>query len=98
ANPPPVVQSPSNRAPPNRVALAPGPGVTNAGTDAPVAERKRMAACLQQGTAKGMRGFELRDYTAVCVAEARLSCLKQAVAQKLRGPERTEFIGRCIGS
>jgi hypothetical protein len=63
-----------------------------------VAEKKRMAACLQQGTAKGLHGFELRDFTVVCVAEARLTCLKQAVAQKLRGPERNEFIGRCLGS
>jgi hypothetical protein len=94
ANPPPA-----NRAPGNQVALAPGPGVTNAGTDyAPAAEKKRMAACMQQGTAKGMRGLDLRDFTIVCVAEARLTCLKQAVAQKLRGPERKDFIGRCLGS
>jgi hypothetical protein len=58
--------------------------VTNSGTDySPAAEKKRMAACLQQGTAKGMHGFELRDFTVVCIAEARLTCLKQAVAQKL---------------
>jgi hypothetical protein len=63
-----------------------------------VAEKKRMAACLQQGAAKGMRGFELRDFTVVCVAEARLICLRQAVAQKLQGPDRKEFIGRCLGS
>jgi subtilisin family serine protease len=99
ANPPPAAQPLGNPAPANQVALAPGPGVTNFGTDhAPVAEKKRMAACLQQGTAKGMRGFELRDFTVVCVAEARLTCLKQAVAQKLRGPDRKEFIGRCLGS
>jgi hypothetical protein len=52
--------------------------VTNSGTDyAPVAEKKRLAPCLQQGTAKGMRAFELRDFTVVCVAEARLTCLEQ---------------------
>jgi hypothetical protein len=88
----------ANRAPANQAALAPGPGVTNSGTDAPVAEKKRIAACLQQGTAKGIHGFELRDFTVVCVAEARLTCLKQAAAQQLRGPERKEFIGRCLGS
>jgi hypothetical protein len=99
ANPPVPAQPLANRAPANLVALAPAPGVTNSGTDyAPVVEKKRMAACLQQGTAKGLRGFELRDFTVVCVAEARLTCLKQAVAQNLRGPERKEFIGRCLGS
>jgi Subtilase family len=99
ANLPPAAQPLANRAPANQIALAPGPGVTNSGTEyAPVAEKKRMAACLQQGTAKGMRGFELRDFTVVCVAEARLTCLKQAVAQKLRGQERKEFIGHCLGS
>ena len=46
--------------------------------------------------AKGVRGPELRDYTMICLAEARLTCLRQAVAQKMRGPERRDFMGRCI--
>ena len=73
--------------------------MTNSGGDYP-AEKKPMAACVQQGTAKGMGGFELRDFTpyTVCVAEALLTCLKQALAQKLRGPDRKEFIGRCTDS
>jgi hypothetical protein len=76
----------------SQVPLAPGPGATNGETDfAPVAEKKRLTACLQEGTAKGIRGPELRDYTVVCVAEARLTCLKQAVAQKVRGPDRRDF-------
>ena len=88
----------------SQVPLAPGPGAANAstpnaGTDyAPVAEKKRMTACMQEGTAKGMRGPELRDYTVVCLAEARLTCLKQAVAQKVRGPDRKDFMGKCLGS
>ncbi len=105
----PVNQVPANRAPANQTAtnhlpanalpLAPGPGATNAATDfAPVAEKKKLAACLQQGTAKGIRGPELRDYTVVCLAEARLTCLKQAVAQKVRGPDRRDFMGKCLGS
>jgi hypothetical protein len=45
-----------------------------------------------------MRGPELRDYSVVCLAEARLTCLKQAVAQKVRGPDRKDFMGKCLGS
>jgi subtilisin family serine protease len=83
----------------SQVPLAPGPGATNGETDfVPVAEKKRLTACLQDGTAKGIRGPELRDYTVVCVAEARLTCLKQAVAQKVRGPDRRDFMGKCLGS
>jgi subtilisin family serine protease len=95
----PANQSATNHVPANPVPLARGPGVTNAVTDfAPVAEKKKLAACLQQGTAKGIRGPELRDYTVVCLAEARLTCLKQAVAQKVRGPDRQDFMGKCLGS
>jgi hypothetical protein len=83
----------------SQVPLAPGPGATNGETDfVAVAEKKRLTACLQEGTAKGIRGPELRDYTVVCVAQARLTCLKQAVAQKVRGPDRRDFIGKCMGS
>jgi hypothetical protein len=99
ANQAPTNQAPVSRAPANQASLAPGPGVTNAGTDyAPVAEKKRLDACMQQGTARGMRGPELRDYTVVCLAEARLTCLRQAAAQKVRGPDRRDFMGRCLGS
>jgi subtilisin family serine protease len=99
----PANQTPANPVPTNQVPLAPGPGATNGAaspnTDfVPTAEKKRMAACLQEGTVKGIRGAELRDYTVVCVAEARLTCLKQAVAQKVRGPDRRDFMGRCLGS
>jgi Subtilase family len=83
----------------SQVPLAPGPGATNADTDhAPLAEKKRLAACAQDGTTKGMRGPELRDYTVICLAEARLTCLKQAAAQKVRGPDRKDFMGKCLGS
>jgi subtilisin family serine protease len=90
-----VNQVPAN----NQVRLAPGPGMTNADTDfAPLAEKKRLTACMQEGTAKGIRGSGLRDYTVVCLAEARLTCLRQAAAQKVRGPDRRDFMGRCLGS
>jgi subtilisin family serine protease len=83
----------------SQMPLAPGPGAANADTDfAPLAEKKRLAACMQAGTTKGMRGPELQDYTVVCLAEARLTCLKQAVAQKVRGPDRRDFMGKCLGS
>jgi hypothetical protein len=100
----PVSQPPANPAavskvPPSQTPLAPGPAAQNPGTDfVPLAEKKRMAACLQEGTVKGIHGVELKDYTVICVAEARLTCLKQAVAQKVRGPDRRDFIGRCLGS
>jgi hypothetical protein len=81
------------------VPLAPGPGVTNAAKDLGLgAEKKRLTACLQEGTAKGFRGLELRDYAVVCVAEARLTCLKQAVAQKVRGSDRNDFVAKCMVS
>jgi hypothetical protein len=83
----------------SQVPLAPGPGAANGDTDhAPLAEKKRLAACAQEGTTKGMRGPELRDYTVICLAEARLTCLKQAAAQKVRGPDRKDFMGKCLGS
>jgi hypothetical protein len=83
----------------SQVPLAPGPGAVNPNTDhAPLAEKKRLAACAQEGASRGMRGPELRDYTMVCLAEARLTCLKQAVAQKVRGPDRRDFMGKCLGS
>jgi len=83
----------------SQVPLAPGPGTANGDTDyVPLAEKKRLTLCMQQGTTKGMRGPELRDYSVVCLAEARLTCLKQAVAQKVRGPDRKDFMGKCLGS
>jgi subtilisin family serine protease len=102
--PAPVSQPPANQAavskiPPSQTPLAPGPAAQNPATDfVPLAEKKRMAACLQEGTVKGVRGAELKDYTVICLAEARLTCLKQAVAQKVRGPDRRDFMGRCLGS
>jgi hypothetical protein len=99
----PANQPPANQVPANQAPLAPGPGATNGAATAntdfdPVAEKKRLAACMQAGTVKGIRGPDLRDYTVVCLAEARLTCLKQAVAQKVRGPERRDFMGKCLGS
>jgi len=106
--PPPVAPPPLPRPFPvsatsgmtvSQVPLAPGPGAVNSDTDhAPIAEKKRLSACAQEGTSKGMRGPELRDYTVVCLAEARLTCLKQAVAQKVRGSDRKDFMGKCLGS
>ena len=57
----------------------------------------KRSACRQEGTNKGMRGPDLRDYVAVCVLEARLACLKQAVAEKVRPPARRDFINKCLG-
>jgi len=57
----------------------------------------KRSACRQEGTNKGMRGPDLRDYVAVCVLEARLACLKQAVAEKIRPPARRDFINKCLG-
>ena len=80
-------------------AALPGPAVAAFDPDAirAAVEKKRLA-CREDGFGKGMRGPDLQDHVALCVAEARLGCLKQAVAQKIRGPERGEFIGTCLGS
>lgn len=91
------VYPPAGRPPLAATTLLPGPAARNDDTDfVPGAEKKRLAACLQDGVTKGIRGPELRDYTMICLAEARLTCLRQAVAQKMRGPERHDFLGRCI--
>jgi len=90
---------PVKRMPHAPTTLAPGPGATDPSTDfVPVAEKRRLDGCLQDGTTKGHRGADLRDYAVVCLAEARLTCLKQAVAQKVRGSDRRDFMGRCLGS
>ena len=75
------------------------PAATDPSTDfVPVAEKRRLDACMQDGVTRGHRGADLRDYAVVCLAEARLTCLKQAVAQRVRGPDRRDFMGRCLGS
>jgi hypothetical protein len=44
-----------------------------------------------------MRGSERRDFTQVCVLEARLACLKQAIAERVQGRERRDYIRKCLG-
>jgi Subtilase family len=95
----PTTPAPVNRVPHPGATLAPGPGATDPTTDfVPIAEKRRLDGCVQDGMTRGHRGADLRDYAVVCLAEARLTCLKQAVAQKVRGPERRDFMGRCLGS
>jgi hypothetical protein len=81
-------------------APTPPPSVETAPSDQAAPQTSTAAkrvACRQEGTNKGMRGPDLRDYAAVCVLEARLACLKQAVAEKIRPPARRDFINKCLG-
>src|SRR5262249_26805931 len=83
--------APSASGPP----VAPAPAATE-GDESPAAIQKRRRTCSQDAAAKGVQTFEMQDYVAVCVGEARLACLKQAVAQKVRGPGRRDFMNRCL--
>jgi hypothetical protein len=62
------------------------------------AVRRRSGACRREGARQNLRGPELRDSVAICLAEARLACLKRAVeARTGRGAERQDYINRCLG-
>ena len=83
--------APSTSRPP----VGPAPAASE-GDESPDAIEKRRQTCSQDAAAKGVQTFEMQDYVAVCVGEARLACLKQAVAQKVRGPGRRDFMNRCL--
>jgi hypothetical protein len=55
-------------------------------------------ACKKEGEAWGKRSFDLADYVAECLAEAKLNCLRSAIAQQVRGVARQAFINRCLSN
>ena len=73
------------------------PSAPTAISPAPSTGPSKGAACREAARGSGVRGAELQDQVAICVAEAHLDCLKQAIAQKIRGSQRQPFIKSCMG-
>jgi hypothetical protein len=57
----------------------------------------KRAECRNEARTKGMRGDERRDFTQVCVLEARLACLKDAISKRVYGRARRDHIRQCMG-
>ena len=84
----------SAQAPLGSGAAPSGPTATPPG---PSTGPSKAAACREAARSNGLRGPELQDQVAICVAEAHLDCVKQAVAQKIRGPQRQQSVKSCMG-
>jgi hypothetical protein len=96
-----VAQTPSAATPSGQPGAAPAGSPPEAATPNPAAGAgpSKRAACRAAGQQQGLRGPDLADQIAICMAEARVECLKQAIAQKIPpGPLRQEFIKSCTAS
>lgn len=60
--------------------------------------RQKAAECHTYYQGQGMRGADLANNTAVCIAEARLTCLQKATAEHVTVPMRTQFMASCMGA
>lgn len=59
---------------------------------------QKAAQCRSYYQSHGMRGVDLINNTAVCVAQARLTCLQRAAAQHVTRAMRTQFMTSCLGA
>jgi hypothetical protein len=77
-------QTPSAPAPSGGAEAPAGPPPEIATPNSPaVAGPSKRVACRAAGRQQGLRGPDLADEVAVCMAEARVDCLKQAIGQKI---------------
>jgi hypothetical protein len=60
--------------------------------------RQKATECHTYYRGQGLRGADLANNTAVCVAEARLTCLQKAAAEHVAVPMRTQFMASCMGA
>ena len=90
---------------PAQPAPEPGAAAPDA-TPAPKAPKKanpnpgdalRRQTCRQSAD-QSLKGADLADAIAVCVAQAHLDCPKKAVDDKVRGKKREAFMRTCSGA
>lgn len=60
--------------------------------------RQKALQCTAAFRQQGLRGDDLINNTAVCVAEARLFCLKKAAADKIHTPMRSQYLATCMAT
>jgi len=60
--------------------------------------RQKTLQCSAYFRKQGLRGDDLVNNTAVCVAQARLTCLQQAAANHVTKAGRVQFLASCLGT
>lgn len=60
--------------------------------------RQKTAECHNYYRSQGLRGADLANNTAVCIAQARLTCLQKAAAEHVAVPMRPQFMASCLGA
>ena len=98
----------SNAARAQTPAPAPAPDASAPDAAAPAAPAKKKPAAnpgdaLRRQACKdkvdqSLKGADLADAMAVCIAQARVDCLKKAVDDKVRGKKREAFMRTCNGA